>query len=491
MLCFVELLRPLPFMADMQLGNYLLYGEPVGSGAFGVVRKCCRVGQPLPPPGAEPELVGKLVFQGPMVRKGEESLRQEEARREILILSSLEHRNVAELVDLVVGHGYVLYVMKYERCGDLLQFLHDTMQRPMREQEAAHAFRQILEAVRFLHHHKVIHRDLKPGNILVAAFEQIGDLSMPTLKITDFGLSKMCDDNADDHMVSFHQHQIGTKSYMAPEMYYGRYDKGCWAADNFSLGVILYYLLTLSFPGDGFEESHGGKKIPCPCLSTQASLDADIEMRVPIALQPLARALLRLDLVERKELGAVAALHYLGQHFPALSTETSSASHASSTCSSSMAAHSTASTAASSRNCQQTRDAFRAADRDQEMTDLEIAWELQEQENLAAAQELGGASALLRSPRNQHARDARCGQHLEMSPVGMVGRAAAEVAQLVSPLLPAASRTLSAFAAGALATAEGNGRPGNIVRQLMFEKRRNRNNAGRAPTSRSSTTRVR
>ena len=93
----------------------------------------------------------------------------------------------------------------------------------------------VAQAVQYAHDHGVLHRDLKPGNILVDATGQ------PHL--TDFGLAKLTDT---DFSISKSDGLMGTPSYMAPEQAEG--GKGSVATDVYSLGTILYQMLTGRLP---------------------------------------------------------------------------------------------------------------------------------------------------------------------------------------------------------------------------------------------------
>ena len=98
------------------------------------------------------------------------------------------------------------------------------------EKECANIFKQILEAVNYLHAHGVCHRDLKPENIL---FSTLADDS--SLKLIDFGLSKVLDGDKGTMKGA-----VGTTFYMAPEVISGTYNEKC---DIWACGIILYIML--------------------------------------------------------------------------------------------------------------------------------------------------------------------------------------------------------------------------------------------------------
>src|SRR4030095_2639731 len=91
---------------------------------------------------------------------------------------------------------------------------------------------KIAEAIHYAHQHGVLHRDLKPSNILI-------DASGP--RVTDFGLAKVIEDESG---LTLSTTTLGTPAYMAPEQAAGRAKEVSIAADIYSLGAILYELLT-------------------------------------------------------------------------------------------------------------------------------------------------------------------------------------------------------------------------------------------------------
>ena len=96
---------------------------------------------------------------------------------------------------------------------------------------------KLARAVQFAHDHHVIHRDLKPANVLIASEKEGLDV-----KITDFGLGKFFHDETSPHTKT--GAFLGTPSYMAPEQASGRTQEVGPATDIYSLGAILYELLT-------------------------------------------------------------------------------------------------------------------------------------------------------------------------------------------------------------------------------------------------------
>src|SRR5262249_50637201 len=104
---------------------------------------------------------------------------------------------------------------------------------PLSPKVAASLARKVAEAMSFAHQHGVVHRDLKPQNILISADGQP--------KVTDFGLAKSIE--GDSHLTASGQ-VLGTPSYMPPEQATGNLSEIGPLSDVYSLGAVLYCLLT-------------------------------------------------------------------------------------------------------------------------------------------------------------------------------------------------------------------------------------------------------
>lgn len=149
-------------------------------------------------------------------------------RTEIGVLLRLSHPNIIELKEIFETDTDISLVLELVTGGELFDRIVE--RGYYSERDAAHVIKQILEAVAYLHENGVVHRDLKPENLLYA------DLSLDApLKIADFGLSKIIDDQVTMKTV------CGTPGYCAPEILRGNaYGP---EVDMWSVGVILYILL--------------------------------------------------------------------------------------------------------------------------------------------------------------------------------------------------------------------------------------------------------
>ncbi|XP_077872044.1 sperm motility kinase 2B-like [Ictidomys tridecemlineatus] len=145
---------------------------------------------------------------------------------EILAMKTLNHPNVIQLFEVIETHKQIYIVMEYGVGGSLFDLIPP---RGMQEEEARRLFRQIASAVCYCHKMHILHRDLKPKNIVLDARGNI--------RIVDFGLSTMF--KPGQKLTEF----WGTLDYLAPECVREEVHEGP-PVDSWSLGVILYYMLT-------------------------------------------------------------------------------------------------------------------------------------------------------------------------------------------------------------------------------------------------------
>lgn len=161
---------------------------------------------------------------------------------EIEILMNSDHPNIVKLLEFYEDDNYWHLVTEYINGGELFDFLYRNKQ--LTEPVACQYLAQILSAVSYCHSKKVVHRDLKPQNLLLT-----GDHNM--IKIIDFGTSAIMIDG-------FLQKKYGTSYYIAPEVLRGFYNEKC---DMWSIGVILYLLLSGKPPFEGKNEAEVLKKV--------------------------------------------------------------------------------------------------------------------------------------------------------------------------------------------------------------------------------------
>lgn len=158
---------------------------------------------------------------------------RERFKRESEAIAAICHPNVVQVFDAGECDGHPYYVMEYIEGGTLAQKLDG---HPRSSRSAAADVATLARAVHAAHACGVMHRDLKPGNILVTADG--------TLKVADFGLARRSHDASAMTHVATWGAWMGTPCYMAPEQASGAARDFAPMSDIYSLGTILYELLT-------------------------------------------------------------------------------------------------------------------------------------------------------------------------------------------------------------------------------------------------------
>lgn len=160
---------------------------------------------------------------------------------EAVIMAGLRHANIVDVWDFDEADGKLFYVMDYY-CNNLGTMIGETYRteqssRVIRLDKAIHYTRQILVGLARLHHAGIIHRDIKPFNILVT--------EQDTVKISDFGLSKLRGESFEGPR----NLNVGSPYYAAPEQEKNPDDVD-FSADIYPVGVMLYRMLTGELPPD-------------------------------------------------------------------------------------------------------------------------------------------------------------------------------------------------------------------------------------------------
>ncbi|XP_074521263.1 MAP/microtubule affinity-regulating kinase 4-like isoform X2 [Halichoeres trimaculatus] len=154
--------------------------------------------------------------------------------REVRIMKTLNHPNIVHLFEVIETEKTLYLIMEYASGGEVFDYL--VAHGRMKEKEARAKFRQIVSAVHYCHQKNIVHRDLKAENLLLDADSNI--------KIADFGFSN--EFSAGSKLDTF----CGSPPYAAPELFQGKKYDGP-EVDIWSLGVILYTLVSGSLPFDG------------------------------------------------------------------------------------------------------------------------------------------------------------------------------------------------------------------------------------------------
>ncbi|MCK4944283.1 MAG: serine/threonine protein kinase, partial [Candidatus Aminicenantes bacterium] len=140
----------------------------------------------------------------------------------------LDHPHIVKLLTVDIIDGTIIMVMEYIKGTDIETLIDE--EEKLSVKTSLHYFKQILSALEFAHKHKVIHRDIRPSNILIDEKNNI--------KITDFGTSTLLNEK------QYATTRIGSPPYMAPEQFEG---KAVFPSDIYSAGCLFYEMVT-GFP---------------------------------------------------------------------------------------------------------------------------------------------------------------------------------------------------------------------------------------------------
>ena len=150
---------------------------------------------------------------------------------EIRIMRGLRHKNIVNLLDVVDTEGQMFLIMEHCKDGDLKKYID---RKQMYEGTLQRYLRQLKDGLKYLHERNIMHRDLKPHNLLLTD-------NRKTLKISDFGFAKSMTSEQ-----SMAQTMCGTPYYMAPEIMQNK--KYLSKADLWSVGIIMYEMAYGMYP---------------------------------------------------------------------------------------------------------------------------------------------------------------------------------------------------------------------------------------------------
>ena len=190
---------------------------------------------------------------------------RERFERETKIIARLEHAAIVPVYDVGNDNNQLFFVMRYMAGGSLVERIQD---RSLSLSEIAHIIQRVAAALDYAHNKGVIHRDLKPGNIL---FDEYNNAY-----ISDFGIAKLT--HASVKLTN--SGIIGTPTHMSPEQAMGEEVDG--RSDIYSLGVILFEMLSGKTPYEattplGMAFKHASDPVP-HILKINPNLPEGIEM---------------------------------------------------------------------------------------------------------------------------------------------------------------------------------------------------------------------
>lgn len=202
----------------------------------------------------------------------------------ILQTRLLDHPNIVKLLTVDIVDGILIMVMEYIEGIDLEKILDKTNVLGLKT--ALKYFKQILSALAFAHQKSVIHRDIRPSNILINLDDDV--------KIADFGTSTLLQEK------QYATTKIGSPPYMAPEQFEG---KAVFASDIYSAGCLFYEMVTgfppivLANPMEIYKRAKAGQLAPLmqktPSVSPELNwvvmktMAADLKIRYSLASEVL------------------------------------------------------------------------------------------------------------------------------------------------------------------------------------------------------------
>lgn len=200
--------------------------ELLGEGGMGMVYKAR---QPQLDRFVALKILAPILSQDPAF--------SERFSREARALAKLNHPNIVAIYDFGKAGNFYFFVMEYVDGMNLRQLVQ--AQKRIQPEEALTLIPKICEALQYAHEEGVVHRDIKPGNILISKKGRV--------KIADFGLARIAGGESIDSRLTGAQDVMGTLHYMAPEQLENPLSVD-HRADIYSVGVVFYEMLTGELP---------------------------------------------------------------------------------------------------------------------------------------------------------------------------------------------------------------------------------------------------
>ena len=226
-------------LTGITLGNYRIL-SPIGRGGMAVVYKAYQ--------SSLDRYVAIKVMGNQLA--GDQSF-VERFQREASSVAKLRHQHIVQMVDFGLHKGISYMVMEFVDGPTLKEKLNELRQKKqaLSLAEAAHVLQGIAAALDYAHAHGIVHRDVKPANILLRPEEQLARLTgvFPFASVlADFGVARMLE----GVQLTRTGAAVGTPDYMSPEQASGH--ASSLASDIYALGIVLFEMLTgeLPFRGD-------------------------------------------------------------------------------------------------------------------------------------------------------------------------------------------------------------------------------------------------
>ena len=228
-----------------KLDNYKIE-ETIGEGTYGKVKLATHI-------KLNEQVAIKFINKKRLTNKGDD----ERIRNEIKIITKLNHPNILKAFEVFEDENYYYIVMERPIRGDLFNYICSKGRLTM--DEASFIFYQIVNGIQYLHENKVVHRDMKPENIMLTK-----DM---IVKIGDFGLSKYFKSTETRLKTN-----CGSPCYSAPEVLRGNRYKP-QPVDIWGMGIILYCMVCGELPFEDEKEDILVRKVTlckytCPLFVT-------------------------------------------------------------------------------------------------------------------------------------------------------------------------------------------------------------------------------
>ncbi|MCA8991885.1 MAG: protein kinase [Planctomycetaceae bacterium] len=254
---------------------------------YRIIRELGRGGMAIVYLAEDTELERTVAIKIPRLDSDPQSVGARRFRQEALAVGKLNHPNICRVYDFGTAEGVSFLVLEYVQGKGLCDYAHPEKLLPVKH--VVQLIRKIALAVHTANQAGLVHRDLKPSNIILTAKIE-GNRKLVEPKVMDFGLAKSLEAN---NGLTREGTILGTPQYMSKEQWSGSDESLTASSDVFSLGVILYELLTGQLPYDVPKKSAPTawlskllSESPVPPTARRPDLEAELEV---IVLKAISR----------------------------------------------------------------------------------------------------------------------------------------------------------------------------------------------------------